>query len=156
MNRETNSPTQPEKILKRLTWIIVFANWVLAISKYSSLPEQVPIHFDWSGTPDNYGNRATIFLLPIISTVFIGWIAGLKAGISYFRLPVNGDPKEASLMMQALCLAMSILFLTITWKTIEVATGKAEVLGGWLLPFVILLICIPTIFFLIRNFRKSK
>jgi len=40
---------------------------LLGLALYEKLPEQVPIHFDFAGNPDNYASRpAAIFGLPCL------------------------------------------------------------------------------------------
>jgi len=48
----------------RKTWIVFGIALVLAVFVFPTLPDQIPIHFDTSGAPDNYGTRWSIFLMP--------------------------------------------------------------------------------------------
>lgn len=47
-------------------YIIGLVTLILSGIAFPLLPEQIPIHFNAQGIPDNYGSPLTIFLLPII------------------------------------------------------------------------------------------
>ncbi len=47
-------------------YIIGLVALILSAIAYPRLPEQIPIHFNAQGIPDNYGSPLTIFLLPAI------------------------------------------------------------------------------------------
>ena len=39
---------------------------LISLAAYSKLPEQIPIHFDFHGVPDNYSSKLFILLMPLI------------------------------------------------------------------------------------------
>ena len=47
-------------------YIIGLVALIFSAITYPKLPEQIPIHFNAQGIPDNYGSPLTIFLLPAI------------------------------------------------------------------------------------------
>ncbi|HZJ60810.1 MAG TPA: SdpI family protein [Chitinophagaceae bacterium] len=57
--------------LLRWTFVCVIAliPWVYLLSIWSSLPERIPVHFRIDGTPDKYGQRNEIFLIPATCTL---------------------------------------------------------------------------------------
>lgn len=56
----------------------IAAAWVFSAVVYSRLPEQVPVHWDWSGQPDRWGSRVEgAFLLPAIALVLWGLLRWL-------------------------------------------------------------------------------
>ena len=44
--------------------------WGNALYLYKKLPDTIPTHFDISGKPDTWGNKSSLFLLPITATIF--------------------------------------------------------------------------------------
>ena len=69
-----------KKNLKTLiiTGLIILIPFVWGIMAYHSLPEQIPIHFDFSGNVDNYGPRWIVLIIsPIL--LLIQWAATLEA-----------------------------------------------------------------------------
>lgn len=46
--------------------VFVFLPFLYLASIYSSLPEQIPIHFDWRGQPDRWGPKYLLWFLPTV------------------------------------------------------------------------------------------
>jgi hypothetical protein len=106
------------------------------------LPETIPIHFGFSGEADSWGRRWMIFLLPVIATFILAieYLA-FNYGVIRANRPV---PESAKVPMHLLMLELSAIFTYITWRTTEVAFGRARGLGVWFLPvmlFVVLSTC---------------
>ncbi|WP_027381338.1 DUF1648 domain-containing protein [Chryseobacterium daeguense] len=49
--------------------LLVFS-WWFTVKHYKSLPQTIPIHFDFDGKPDNFGTKKYSFLTPALLTVF--------------------------------------------------------------------------------------
>ena len=50
-----------------LSTILCLLPILLGLTLYEQLPEQVPIHFDFSGNPDNYASKTfAVFFLPLL------------------------------------------------------------------------------------------
>lgn len=50
---------------------VLTASFVLVVWNYQDLPAIIVIHFDWSGNPDGWGSKHTLWLLPTFSAVVI-------------------------------------------------------------------------------------
>ncbi|MEI3790482.1 MULTISPECIES: DUF1648 domain-containing protein [unclassified Chryseobacterium] len=49
--------------------LVVFF-WWFTLKHYKTLPKRIPVHFDFDGKADNFGNKAFSFLTPILGTAF--------------------------------------------------------------------------------------
>jgi len=49
--------------------LLVFL-WWLTIKSYKTLPQTIPVHFDFDGKADNFGTKKYSFLMPVLLTVF--------------------------------------------------------------------------------------
>ena len=68
-----------------LTTIVCLVPIVLTLVLYKKLPEQVPIHFDINGVPDDYASKAIAgFLFPCL-------LAGFNVFVHFM---MNADPKK--------------------------------------------------------------
>ena len=68
-----------------LSTIVCLVPIVLTLVLYKKLPEQVPIHFDINGVPDNYASKAIAgFLFPCL-------LAGFNIFVHFM---MNADPKK--------------------------------------------------------------
>jgi uncharacterized membrane protein len=45
--------------------VIIVLIWLVGLQAYTTLPEKIPTHFDFSGKPDAFGTRTTFLILPI-------------------------------------------------------------------------------------------
>lgn len=60
-----------EKWIELICIAVVAASFVLVMGHIQELPESIAIHFDWSGYPDNWGSKHTLWLLPALSVLII-------------------------------------------------------------------------------------
>ncbi|MBP8639910.1 MAG: SdpI family protein [Oscillospiraceae bacterium] len=68
-----------------LSTIVCLVPIVLTLALYKKLPEQVPIHFDMNGVPDNYASKAIAgFLFPVLLAAFNVFV----------HFMMNSDPKK--------------------------------------------------------------
>lgn len=77
-----------EKKTLLITTLICLLPILAGLALYSRLPEQVPTHFDFSGTPNGWSSRAfAVFGIP-----------GLMAAINLFlNICLERDPKRANM-----------------------------------------------------------
>lgn len=118
--------------------VILILGWWIALSVYPRLPERIPTHFGFTGEADAWGRRWTIFLTPVICTVIFTldfWLFNYVA-IGGAR-PV---PPPAKMPLHLLLLELNVVFTYITWRTSEVAFGRARGLGAWFLPVTLLVV----------------
>jgi hypothetical protein len=114
-----------------LSVVVLILGWWVALSVYSRLPEQIPVHFGVKGEADRWGGRWTIFLLPLIGTA----VLALNYWIFEYVSPGSPRPIPPDMMipLRLLLLELSVIFTYITWRMSEVSFGRARGLGGWFL-----------------------
>lgn len=117
---------------------------LLVLFSWSSLPERIPHHFDAAGTPDRWGGKWILILLPAVAVLFYAGLALVAAHPRVWNWPVKITPENADRqyrigrsMLSWLKVETVWLFLIITWSTISVARGAATSLDGrFVLAFV--------------------
>lgn len=124
------------------------------------LPDEIPIHFDFKGDVNNYANKKTIFLLPLIGTVLAGFLTLLGRHPETFNYTVkitleNAERqyRNALLMMRVMRIVIVFVFMLIDWEVIQIALGQSEGLGVWFLPIFLIAVFAPIIYFAIRSKR---
>jgi len=148
-----------EKMLNAFAILLYLAFLMYLISIWSSLPGQIPTHFDASGEPDAWSGKGSVWLLPTIGLVL--WI-GLSVleryphVYNYINLTKDNMEKQyknATMMINVLKNVILIFFVFITWQSIQVANGSAEGLGeGFIFVFLGVLFGSMAIF-IVRSFR---
>ena len=119
--------------------------WVYYLSaNWSSLPEEVPKTFGFSGKPGALGTRSVLWVLPGVG--ILAYIV-LTVGSRLTRLhsfPVEVTPENASelyafsrRLINLSKLVLIAAFGYIEWKMLQTARGNAEGLAPWFLPVLI-------------------
>lgn len=156
---------QQEPIDLVFEWIGVLASIaliVLPLYLYADLPEKVPRHFGADGTPDAWGSRNYVFMMPFIGLIlFVGMFFLSKVPHIYnYTVTITEENaplqyKRSSRMIRMLNTAIILAFLYIEITTLRTALGKAEGLGSWFLPlFMVAMFGIP-IGSLIGGYKKK-
>ncbi|RYY96250.1 MAG: DUF1648 domain-containing protein [Chitinophagaceae bacterium] len=132
-------------------WVLLLATWVAVLIGYTSLPARIPIHFNARGAADNYGPRASIWLLLALLTGVFLLLSAL--GRHAHRLPrtaTEPPPDMARLRLFFAWLRLSVLlvFVIDIAQLFPAVLGAAERERNWLLPLNLLLVFLPTGWFL--------
>ncbi len=151
-----------DRIIEGITYIGLLILWVIVASRYKSLPDIIPTHFDVKGVADDYGSKSTIWLLPAISTVLVIVLALINLKPHNFNLPVKITQENAerqyrlaTKMIRFLKLSMLIVFGTIAMFTINVSETKDGGTGYWMLFLILGATFVPLGIYMILAFRKS-
>jgi len=111
--------------------ILVAANW-------SALPERIPHHFNFRGTPDAWGRKKILLLLPVVAFIlYVGLTVAQRLPRHFnFLGPVDeGSAADQYRLARALivCLKAEVLwfFTFLVWGTIRVGLEEASVLPMW-------------------------
>ncbi|TKK69209.1 DUF1648 domain-containing protein [Ilyomonas limi] len=137
--------------------------WGLAIYYFFILPDTIPIHFDASGKPDGYGQKATIFILPFTALIIFIVMTLLNKYPYIFNYPVNITASNAlkqytygTRIIRYLKTAIIVIFTIILLFTYLTATGKSNGLSNWFLPSMLALLLIPTAYFIAKSYKIEK
>jgi len=129
--------TRAEVILIALAMIGSLALLVISIYWWPQLPAIIPTHFGFDGTPNAFGSKNTLWLLPAIQLFIVLFTLVLSRYPWAFNYPVRITQENAvrqyrrgRLLLAGVGAAVAWLFVFIQWQTIEVALGHTTTLGG--------------------------
>jgi len=152
-----------DKILEIAGIVATLTLLILPFAFYRDLPDEIPTHFGFRGTPDGFGNKGSIWSLPIIGVLLYTGLSLLNYFVVLKNKPNSrekyGQPiaQESILrLMQIIKLFLSTAFAFIMWKTIQISLGNADGLGVWFLPTFIVLMTFLPIIILVTSANKSK
>ena len=139
--------------LKIISFILLLFIWDYIFINYRSLPQSVPIYFDFSGKPSGYAPRMLIWFLAGIATFIFLLIFYLTRNINspLLKMPQNikQDSKKAEVIVSSFHLVIMVLLTVITYESIAVGLGKNEVLSpvtNYLIAFLIVSVLVMVIY----------
>jgi uncharacterized membrane protein len=157
------TPSPLDNKLELTSKIFLIVVWALTIYTFIKLPTTIPIHFNASGQADNYGNKLTLFILPILATIIYFGLTQLNKYPHIFnymtKITEDNAQKQytiATRMLRFLKLAILIIFSLIILFTYLTTTGVTNGLGFWFLPLTFGLLLVPTIISISQSFKKKK
>jgi len=155
--------SQLDKKLELTGKIFLVVMWGLTFYTFIKLPETIPTHFNVSGQADDYGNKLTILILPILATVIYFGLTELNKYPHIFnymtKITEDNAQKQytiATRMLRFLKLTILLIFSLIILFTYLTTIGVANGLGFWFLPLILGLLLIPTVISISQLFKKNN
>ena len=157
-------PRRPtDELVKWISLIAIISIWILTITNYSGLPEVIPIHFGPDGSPDGYGSKNWIWLMPIIGTIIalgLGYLLGRPHTYNYpVKITAQNAERQYTLATRMIAyLRMLILtgFLYIQYGMIRTAVNKATGLGKYFAIIFLGFSLSITLYTLLASLRQNK
>jgi uncharacterized membrane protein len=144
--------TKYEKFLDIIGGGLFIVSIIFIISQWSTLPEEIPAHFNGAGEVDRWGSKNEVFILPgigIFLWIFLGLLEKAPYMHNYPSRLNESNVKAFYLNSRKLCNEIKnfclILFAVISCEIVLVALGKVDGLGWWFLPVVLIGIGIPIV-----------
>lgn len=151
--------TPMEFFLNIIAILLLIGNFIYLWTQWETLPRQIPIHFNMAGEADGWGNKALIWLLPVLGVgLWIGLTILEKFPHTYNYLNlteqnVERQYKNARMMINALKNESIFFFVYLSWKSVQTAHGYQAGFGVWDILLFLLVIFGSLGFFTIRAFR---
>ena len=153
-----------------LTWkdkaiILISTAPILLILVYlkmvwSDIPEIIPTHFGFSGTPDDYGSKNSLFIIVIIAVILHILLSVLSKVPRCYNYPVsitekNAEPlyKIGKQLMLLIDLEISFLLSILIWENVKTALGKANGVNSEILFLFIGAIFITLIYEIVKMYK---
>lgn len=141
------SRTRWEILLEILSFVGILSILLTLFSTWAGLPDQVPSHYDFSGSPDQWGSKFGLLIIPaitIILQVSLTWLAMHPWRFNYIW-PINQENAERQYRLARVVLAelktlMVWMFAYVTYKETQIAAGEAKGMGLGFLPITLLVI----------------
>ena len=126
------------------------------------LPDQVPTHFNASGEADAYGDKSSLWTMPIVGFLTFALLFVMNFFPHTFNIPIKITEENAEVqyrlvtrMIRTLNLAIAGMFAYISWAGIQTALGNMNGLGQWFLPAVMIGSFLPiVIYFVVASSAK--
>lgn len=148
-----------EVIFDGVTLVLLIGSIIYLVSVWSSLPAEVPAHYNATGEIDRWGSKWEMIILPIIASTMWISMSALEKYPHVYNYPkltkenVRDQYMNGRKMVNVLKNISTLLFTYLTWTNIQISLGHAESLGSLFLPIFLISIFGPMIYFVHRSFR---
>lgn len=136
---------------------------VTGVYFYAQLPAQIPIHFNFSGTPDSYGSKTTLFIIPLMAItmmLFLNYVAKTphKHNIPYKITKDNAYDyyRLSKSMTNAMKVSVVLIFLILEFIIIKSAFDNDGSGFQYIVLVILALVFIPIIYFMIQMKKVAK
>jgi Protein of unknown function (DUF1648) len=137
--------TLPEWMLEFAATAALLSQFLIVLTAWPEMPDQVPQHFDAAGRADAMGDKATLLLLPAVNFVVFAMMTVISRFPHISSLPVEVTASNARrvyrlVRFQTIWLKaiVALVLAYMSWRTIEQARGGVQGLGVGFLPLTIL------------------
>ena len=136
-----------------LSIILAVASWLVVLHYWALLPNNIPVHFGFNGTPDAWGHKSIFnsFLIPTIQTAILAGFSFLYYKPEYSDIPttllLTTLPKEQKehafalirTMLIMVLLFMGFIFTYVTYMINAVALNKPLGINPWFVIIILLI-----------------
>lgn len=143
--------------------IMLLMLWFQVVTSYSTLPGNIPIHFNFSGTADNFGSKQMLFTLPILGTLIftlLSWLNRRPHNYNYATTITDENALSqytiATKMIRMLKLSVLILFNILVYGVIQTSMSVSKGLGIEVFLLTLVLILGPVAYFLWKSITSTK
>jgi uncharacterized membrane protein len=126
-----------ERMLNAAALLLAGGALLLAFYHYTSLPDQIPSHFNYKGEVDRYGSKYLLFLLPgiaIVTALGIIYLSGFPHKFNYPKKITTENAayeyQRARFVIRVLNVCASLLFFVLTWEIIQTSGSEASTMNG--------------------------
>lgn len=150
-----------DQMVEAFGWILLIGLWIFTTYVFIDLPEQIPIHFDILGEPDDYGEKYNLLLLPILGTILQIGLSVLIRFPHLFNYPMNITEENATRqytlairLIRYMKISILLIFLLIVFETYKGFGGDEVKLGIWSIFIILFLVFIPIVFYLLKSTKS--
>lgn len=149
------------KFLKVSSLILLSILWIYSIYCYVIFTNTIPVHFNFTGEVDRYGDKIILLILPIISSIIfyiIGFVNNFSLKNTSFLNKKNINENFLPfhlLFFNYLRCVIQVLFLTIVTSTHLIVLKKTDSLFPGFNFILLLLIIVPTAIYTYKALKSN-
>lgn len=106
---------------------------------YGALPQTIPIQFGSDGTPQVFGHKGLIWVLPVVGLLVYGLFSWLTMRPKWLNYSADISPDRIRRMLNALKTVIAFTFAYLIYATLQTALGRQEGLNPY---FMFSLLCL--------------
>jgi len=145
-----------DHIIEWVGWIAAILPFVLIFYYFKDLPNQIPIHFNAVGEPDDYGSKNMIYGIAAVGLAVYGVLFYLNKHPQLLNTPIKIHEENANIqfyllqkMTRHIATICALGISYITYKTIMIGLGKAQELNSTVLILFLIALVLPILVYFI-------
>lgn len=151
-------PDKADYAAEAATLVFLLIIFIMVLTGYGSLPDLIPLHFNFEGKVDSTGGKINIFILPVISLVMYLFLTVIQRFPHTFNYPVKITEENASYQYHTAVKMIRYLKLIIILEfgliTAAILTDTYNSYLNPVYPTIVFLIC--TTVLIIRYLMKAS
>lgn len=169
MNNTKRTPseiTQNFLVVSKLcgagSYLLLFLVIFIPLYFYGKLPETIPIHFNFAGEPDAYGNKLYLLVLPVLALVMFVLMSVIpKLNLNYnYSVKITEENREIQKklsegFLKTTKFSVLIVFLLVEIQTVQAVLERKLFLSHYGIIIYLVIIFLPIVVYLISA-RKEK
>ncbi|KAB7705949.1 DUF1648 domain-containing protein [Bacillus aerolatus] len=151
--------TSFEKISTIVSLLLIIGNVIYLLIQWSTLPDQVPIHFNAKGEADGWGGKGMIWFVPAVTLLLWAGLTALERVPHVYNIPnlteENKERQYVNSRMMFNVLKMELVFFLVytSWQSVQWAHGNETGIGCFELPVFLTVILGTMGVFLFRAYK---
>lgn len=119
---------------------------------WSSIPDKVPMHYDWAGNIDRWGNKAELVILPIMSWIMYLFLTGIEQVPKIWNTGVTVTEENQARVYRVLKYMIKSLKLIVVvdFALMDIYTILGTNLPSWFTPVFMIAVFGDLVFWLVR------
>ena len=144
-----------DRIIEIMCLTLLIGVTAYLIFNWGSIPDKIPVHYDWEGNIDRWGNKAELMILPIMSWFLYLLITGLQQIPLAWNTGVKITEENEERVYRTLKYLMETLKLImvadLSYMTINSLMGKS--LSEWFTMIVLVAVFGDLIFWIVKLYQ---
>ena len=147
-----------QKFIEIITVAVLVTMLGHLIIAWGNIPDQIPSHYNAAGVVDAYSGKGMILIMPIVGAGLYILMTVISFFPSVWNTPVKITEKNYLFVYQNIrsLLGFTKLALVITFAYITYKMAKAESLGPEFLPFTLVALFVPMIWYIVKIAKGNK
>ncbi len=151
--------TKAHVAVEIISYVVMLVSFIFAIYAINTLPDEIPIHYDFYGNVDGYGSPGSIIILPIIMLICNLFISLMTHFVSpqFYNMPFKIKPgrelqayKDVVWMLIGMELMFSLFTLASVWSQ-YISSGTIILIASVVLTVAIFAQIIVTLIVMYRH-----
>ena len=151
-----------DRIIEFIGILAILTLVVIPVFYYGDLPDKIPTHFSMDGTPNAYGSKVFLWVLPIVGSALYLGLNVLCRFPHLFNYPWKITEENAERQYRLAIRMLRVMNVCIVWfmaymnnVSIQTALGNQGGPNTFFILVLLALIFVPVIYYIIKMV-KSK